>query len=161
MTLLDIKKNKKTLDVIFKENNVVLAYLFGSAAKDKMGPLSDIDIAVLFSKKVRKDNYFDLRIKIAGEIDRLLKTDKTEVVCLNNTPPILRYEAIYKGTNIYCSDIDNRRSFEFRVLQDYEDFKYYLDTASNIMKKQIKNNTFGKPLIHFQSEYLEKYVSSK
>lgn len=161
MNLSDIKKHQKVLDIIFKKNEVLLAYLFGSVAKGKIGPLSDIDIAVLFSKEVKKDDYFGLRIKISREIDRLLKTDKTEVICLNETSSFLKHEVIYSGINIYYSDIEIKRSFEFSVLQDYEDFKYHLNIGSEIMKSQIKNGTFGKPLIPYNSKYLEKYVFSK
>jgi len=60
-----IKKHQIELERIFKKEEVILAYLFGSAARKKVGPLSDIDIAVLFSEKVKKDDYFDKRLKLA------------------------------------------------------------------------------------------------
>ena len=161
MVLEDIKNNKKALDIIFKKNNVCLAYVYGSVAQKKEDSLSDIDIAVLFFDKVKKDDYFNLRIKIAREIDRALKTDKTEVICLNENYPFLKYEAIYKGVAIYYLNSEIKRDFEFKVLQNYEDFKYHLNIASNIMRRQIKDGTFGKPLIHYKSKYLERYVSNK
>lgn len=161
MNLSDIKKYQNELNVIFKKNNVVLVYIFGSVAKGRENFLSDIDIAVLFSKKVKKDNYFNLRIKIAGEIDRALKTGKTEVICLNKTSPFLKHEAVCSGVVIYCSDVEIKRYFELSALQDYEDFKYHLNIGSDIIKSQIKNGIFGKPLIPYKSKYLEKYVSSK
>ena len=161
MILEDIKKNKKKLDIVFKKNNVVLAYVYGSVAKSKENSLSDIDIAVLFSGKTKENDYFKLRIKISMEIDRILKTGKTEVICLNQVPPLLKYEAVYKGNIIYCSDTDVKRDFEFRTLQEYEDFKYHLENSYKIMEGQIKNGTFGKPFISYKSKYLEKYVSSE
>ena len=161
MILEEIKKNKGKLDIIFKKNNVILAYVYGSVAEGKENPLSDIDIAVLFSKKVKKNDYFDLRIKIAGEIDRALKIYKTEIICLNQAPSFLRHEAVYGGINIYCTNSNIKRNFEFKTLQEYEDFKYYLNIGSNTMKNQIRNGTFGKPLIFNNSKYLKKYVSSE
>lgn len=161
MILEKIKKNKNKLDIIFKENNVVLAYVYGSVAKGKENSLSDIDVAVLFPEKVKKSDYLDLRIKIAGKIDRALKIYKTEVICLNQAPPFLRHEAVYSGINICCADNNIKRDFEFKTLQEYEDFKYYLSIGSSTMKNQIKNGTFGKPLIFNNSKYLKKYVSSK
>ena len=145
MILENIKKHKKALDVVFKRNKVVLAYIYGSVAKEKESSLSDIDIAVLLSNEVKKNKYFDLRIKISMEIDRILKTGKTEVVCLNQVPSLLKHRAVYHGILIY--DAENLESdFELQVLQEYEDFRYHLENSYKIMEKQIKNGTFGNPL---------------
>jgi len=161
MILQDIIKNEKKLNVVFKKNNVVLAYIYGSVAKKKEGPLSDIDVAVLFSEKIEEDDYFDLRIKVSREIDKILKTDKTEAVCLNQISPLLKYEVVYGGIAIYSLNAEMKRNFEFTALQQYEDFKYHLNTGLTIMKNQIEHGTFGKPLISLKSKYLERYVSNK
>ena len=142
-----IEKYKIKLNKIFKRNKVILAYLFGSAAREKTGPLSDVDIAVLFSERIKKDDYFDKRLKLASEIDRALGVYKTEVICLNESPPLLKHEAVFRGILIFAKDFDSKREFELRVLQEFEDFKYHLETANEIMRKQIKMGTFGKPLI--------------
>lgn len=149
-----IKKRIKNLEKIFKKEGVVLAYLFGSVAKGNVTPLSDIDIAVLFSNKVKRDEYFDKRLKLASEIDKALGVYKTEIICLNEAPPLLKHRAIFQGIVIFARDIKLKRNFEFRVLQEYEDFKYHLETSFEIMKKQIKQGTFGRPLI---SIYSSKY----
>ena len=47
---------QKQLNEILEKSGVQLAYIFGSFAKDKVGPLSDLDIAVLFSKEVSEKN---------------------------------------------------------------------------------------------------------
>jgi predicted nucleotidyltransferase len=147
-----IEKNKKKLEKIFKKEGVVLAYLFGSVARGKMGPLSDIDIAVLFSEKVRKEKFFDKRLELASEIDEALKTYKTEVICLNEAPPLLKHRAVFYGIPIFISNSKLKREFEFRVLQEYEDFRYHLETAYKIMRRQIKEGVFGKPLISIYSK---------
>jgi predicted nucleotidyltransferase len=95
-----------------------LAYLFGSAARGKMGPLSDVDIAVLFSKKVKKEKYFDKQLNLASEIDKALKIYKTEVICLNEAPPLLKHRAVFFGIPIFISNSKLKREFEFKVLQE-------------------------------------------
>lgn len=169
---MDIKKYREKLNAvrnqkflngvnkIFKKNQVGLAYLFGSQARGTMGPLSDIDIAVLFAKKVKKDNYFDKRIKIASEIDRILKTYKTEVICLNEATPFLKHRVVYRGVPIYVSNLKLQRNFELQVLQEYEDFNYHLETSFKIMERQIKEGLFGKaPLSPKEKRYFSKYVN--
>lgn len=50
----------------FLENHgdVKLAYLFGSYAKGKEGPLSDVDIAVLLDERLTESKRFKLRLKL-------------------------------------------------------------------------------------------------
>lgn len=148
-----LEKYQQKLNKIFKENQVVLAYLFGSAAREKTNSLSDIDIAVLFSEKVKKEDYFDKRLKLASGIDKTFGIYKTEVICLNEASPFLKHEAVFNGILIFTRDFNLKREFELRVLQEFEDFKYHLETANEVMKKQIRTGTFGKPLISIYSLY--------
>ena len=141
------EKNKKNLEKIFKKEGVVLAYLFGSAARGETGPLSDVDIAVLFSGKVKENDYFDKRLRLSSKINEILGIFKTEVVVLNQVPPLLKHRAVFYGISIFGSNPKLRRDFELRVLQEYEDFNYHLETAYRIMRKHIYKGTFGKPLI--------------
>lgn len=158
---MDFVKNKGKLNKIFNKNQVILAYLFGSAARGKTTPLSDVDIAVLFSEKVKRDDYSDKRLKLASEIDRAIGIYKTEVVCLNESPPLLKHQVIFYGTPIFISNSELKRNFEFQVLQEYEDFKYHLEVSYKIIARQIKEGTFGKPRISPFSKYLQKYVANK
>jgi len=141
-----IEKYKSKLTKIFKKNQVVLAYLFGSAVKGKMSSLSDFDFGVLFGKRVKKREYFDKNLKIGTEISLLLKTDKVDVVTLNTAPPLLKHRVVFSGTPLFVSNQKLKRIFELRVLQEFEDFNYHLETAFKAMEKQIKEGTFGKPL---------------
>jgi len=154
------RERKEKLNKILKENQVVLAYLFGSAAKGKIGPLSDIDIAVLFSDKVKKEDYFDRRLKLALEIDRVLGIYRTEIVCLNEAPPLLKHRVVFQGVLIFALDSKLKRTFELRVLQEYEDFNYYLERSYQIMKSRLKEGIFGKaPLSPKKERSFLKYAS--
>lgn len=157
---MDVNKYKGKLAGIFKENQVVLAYLFGSAVGNKMTTLSDIDIAVLFSDRVKKENYFDKRLKIASKIDRVLKINKTEVLCLNQAPPLLKHEAVFKGVLLFSKDKERQFRIENQVMKEYEDTRYLREIQTKIMKEQIKKGVFGKPLIVPYSKYIQEYVSS-
>lgn len=154
------EKQKEKLKKIFRESQIVLAYLFGSAARGQDGPLSDIDIAVLFSDKVKKNDYFDRGLEIADKIDRVLKTDKTEVVCLNEAPPLLKHRAVFSGSPLFFSSRESKREFELAVVQEYEDFNHYLTTAYRSLDKRIKEGDFGKlSLAPRQEKSFLKYVA--
>ncbi len=55
MTSLDITNYEEKLEQIFSQRHVSLAYLFGSQAREKAEPLSDVDMAVLLSPKIDRE----------------------------------------------------------------------------------------------------------
>ena len=88
------QKIVKTLNSYFyaakTEPRIDLAYIFGSHAAGKEGPISDYDIAVLYSKPIQSA----LRYKLTHELNKVLKTDQIDLVVLNNAPIELRYTVI-------------------------------------------------------------------
>jgi predicted nucleotidyltransferase len=147
------KQQKEKLNKIFKETHVILAYLFGSAARGRMGPLSDVDIAILFSEKVKKDDYFDRELHLATEIGKLFKIDRVDIVNLETTrSPLLKQRAVLRGTPIFIANPKRKFEIERKILQEYEDTKYLREVQNKIMEKQIKEGTFGKPPISIYSK---------
>lgn len=123
-----IKKiEKDRLNEIFKKNQVVLAYLFGSVAKNKTGSLSDIDIAVLLDEKVPSVQHFDRKLAIMGQLSDLFKTDNIDVVLLNETPPLLTHRIIKEGKIIFSLSKKNRLEFELRAVMKYLDWQPHLE----------------------------------
>ncbi len=117
---------EKGLTQIFQEyQNVKLVYLFGSRAKNAVGPLSDYDFAV-YSDGGDKPDLFSLKLGLQQKIAGYLKTDKVDVVVLNLTEsPELKYNIIKDGKLIY--DIEPYRTIvEPRILNEYFDFHYGL-----------------------------------
>jgi len=156
---MELKDNKK-LKKIFKTNQVNLAYFFGSkASKSKReSKLSDTDFAVLFSDQVEPSEYLNNRLKITSEIEKYIEGE-IDVSCLNNASVLLRHRAVIKGKLIFSSDDEFRRDFETRVLQQYEDFKYYIDKNIHATEEQIKKGEFGKAPLKPEVEtyFQEKY----
>jgi predicted nucleotidyltransferase len=85
-----------------REESVVVAYLFGSVAKGAAGRLSDVDVAVVFSKGY--DLTLDYRLYLMGELAEIIGRE-TDVVVLNEVPPLLRYEVIKRWKILYCKDL--------------------------------------------------------
>lgn len=117
----------EALKNIFKSYpEIKLAYLFGSRAVGKEGPLSDYDFAVYFdlNDKIRMS---DIRFKLLDQLSRELKTDKVDLVILNMTEsPELKYNIIKDGRIIYEVE-PFKLLFEPRVLNEYFDFKMMLE----------------------------------
>ena len=96
----------------------MVAYLFGSVAKGAAGRLSDVDVAVLLSEGC--DLTLDYRLYLMGELAEIIGRE-TDVVILNEAPPLLRYEVIKCGRILYCKDECERVAFEERTLDEYLD----------------------------------------
>lgn len=97
---------------------VVLAYLFGSRAEGRTGPLSDYDFGVL----PRRGTEPDLRPELMCEVGRLLDTDRVDVVMLDRAPVELVYNVIAGGELLYERDEAARVDFEAAALCRYFDY---------------------------------------
>lgn len=114
---------------------VQAAYLFGSFARERSGPLSDIDIAVLIEPDVPH------REEIVGEIQdtlcRALRTDRIDLVDLNRSSPPLAYRVIRDGKQVFCRDPVARESFESGTVMRYLDFQPLRDRAFQSGREHI------------------------
>ena len=155
-----IEKHQEKLNKIFKENQVELAYLFGSAARDKMTPLSDIDVAVVFSDKVKEDDYFNKILRLAHETRNVFEIDKVDVVNLKTaTSPLLKHNAVFGGKLIFGEDRKKQFQLESGIMKEYEDTEHLREVQSYYLHKHIKEGTFGKGrLSPKQEKYLYKHV---
>lgn len=157
-----LEKHQKKLNKIFKENQVALAYLFGSAASGKMTPLSDVDVAVLFSDKVKEKDYFDKILRLAHEIGNIFEIDRVDVINLKtNASPLLKHNAVFKGKLIFGKNRKKQFELESGIMKEYEDTEHLRAVQSYYLHKHIKEGVFGKGRLIHKSKYLEKYVSNK
>jgi predicted nucleotidyltransferase len=98
---------------------VELAYLFGSQVRGTTGPISDIDLGVLFADKV---NTLSASSKLAYELQKALQSQQIDIVALRDVPIELAYAIIAEGICIYQRDNTTRVEFEAHVLSRYGDY---------------------------------------
>jgi len=120
--IIEVLKDK--LAPLFQKSGVILAYVFGSTVKGEIGPLSDIDIAVLFpeEEKMPMTKSCELNYYAAAELlgD---ENEKVEIGPLNNQALSFCYEVISTGICIYGREED-RVKYEVSILSQYLDFMY-------------------------------------
>src|ERR1051326_4841651 len=107
------------LSTVFRRYPVLFAYLFGSQAAGKAGPLSDVDIAVYFRSGLSERRRRPLRIRLTAEICSALKRDDVDVVVLNDAPPSLAFRVTASGKVIFCRDQLARIRYEARAMSLY------------------------------------------
>ena len=132
--MLDITSYQSDLYHYFaSQDDVLLAYLFGSYARRQAGPLSDLDIAVLLAGRSNDDRCFDTRLTIIGDLMALFHFNEVDVVVLNQAPATLRYRVVRDGIILYSRDEDERAEFTARTVSEYLDFKPFLERHERVI----------------------------
>ncbi|MDI6720159.1 MAG: nucleotidyltransferase domain-containing protein [Methanomicrobiales archaeon] len=75
---------EKVVEYFGSRESVRLAYLFGSAAEGREGPLSDIDIAVNLDESLDARAGFRMRLRLMSELAGILRTDRVDRVVMND-----------------------------------------------------------------------------
>lgn len=130
------KITKKTLEkfkTILKDYPYIAsAYLFGSTASGKAGPMSDVDIAILLKEDAPKGrellhelDYLSFRIAEA------LQVKEVDVIELNGKGLIFVHNVLKTGRLIYDADPPFRVKFVAKIISDYCDFEPTLRFMNN------------------------------
>ncbi len=101
-----------------------LIMLYGSRARGNYSNDSDLDLAFLFTEEaLQQENTLKLRIKLAGKFEKLLEIE-TDVVILNEAPPLLKYQVIKYGSVIYTASDFSYNSYYAKTIKEYFDYKH-------------------------------------
>ena len=116
----NIEENLPKAEAYLKSRpEVNFAYLFGSLAKGKPLPLSDVDIAVYLSKSL---DVLEKKLEILGELVDILETDETDLVILNEAPLALRMKILENKKLIVDNAPSLRHRYESLTMREYFDF---------------------------------------
>jgi predicted nucleotidyltransferase len=100
-------------------SDVAFAYLFGSLAKGKLKPLSDVDIAIYL---VDEGDIPEKKLEILGDLMYLLETDEIDLVILNTAPLTLRMKVL-EGKRVVADKVPfERHAYESLTMREYFDF---------------------------------------
>ncbi len=127
-------------DLLARIPEVRFAYLFGSQAQGKVGPLSDVDIAVSLEESVSP---FKFRLHLIELLTRELGTERIDLVPLNEASPLMKYEVLRTG-RVIKEDKEKRVDFETRALAEYLDTAYLRRIQRDYIKEQLtRGGSFG------------------
>lgn len=123
--------------VLEKERNILAAYLYGSVAKGKARPKSDVDIAVLLKNtSVLKDPYFESQLAL--KIEKNLKTKRpVEIRVLNGASLRFTNQVIKYGRLICTKNMEFTKKFETAMLDRYLDFRPFLLEYDKIREQRL------------------------
>ena len=106
-----------------RRDQVLFAYLFGSLAERKEGPLSDVDVAVFLTNKCAT-SHFDVKLSLLADFCRALGRNDVDVVVLNHTRNLMLLDGIIRsGVVLLDQDPQLRADFELTALHRTIDFR--------------------------------------
>ena len=124
---------------------IVAFYLFGSYATDRQTPMSDVDLAVLLDKSVRREQYLNERLELMGKLSEILGNAAFELVVLNEVPAALAYRVIQDGELLFIRDEAKSQLVDFKVrtMDRYFDFRPAQKIFSEGLARRMKEGAFG------------------
>ncbi|HEY3426971.1 MAG TPA: nucleotidyltransferase domain-containing protein [Negativicutes bacterium] len=122
----------KIIQYFSDEPLVSAVYLFGSMAKGTAGRDSDIDLGILFGEGLAKEERFDLRLKIAGDLEEICGR-LIDVVDLEEATLFFQYQVRKTGCLIVEKDHKHRVEFVVRSRREYFDLHYILERRNNAL----------------------------
>jgi predicted nucleotidyltransferase len=97
---------------------VKLAVLFGSTARGKAGPRSDVDIGVLLDPDTP-----DVRSRVEVDLGSAVRDREVDVIFLKDAPPLLRFEIARDGMVLHQDQDGLWTDFKARAMIDWWDWE--------------------------------------
>ncbi|HGJ67467.1 TPA: nucleotidyltransferase domain-containing protein [bacterium] len=117
-----------------ERDDIILAYMFGSQVKGKIGPLSDFDISILPTNNfVQKTKYY-----ISSELSKILGKP-VDIVIFNRAPIELRFNVISNNILLFAKDEFTRIEVEATTMSLYFDYLPELKTQRNELLREVTN----------------------
>ena len=123
--------NWQILEMVFEPiNNVLAAWVFGSAKDGCITDRSDLDIGVLFSAVPP----LEARVMLREHLQKSLQFDDIDLVILNEASPITRFEAVC-GRLVFVRDQNRWAEFFSLTAREYEDEMAFLQKGMAMYKE--------------------------
>ncbi|MBM4320895.1 MAG: nucleotidyltransferase domain-containing protein [Deltaproteobacteria bacterium] len=101
------------------DERVLFAYLFGSVARGRFTPLSDVDLAIHPAAGL---DPVTTKLDLLGLAQDTLGLDRIDLVLLDQAPLMLRYRIVHDGKVLAERDHARRLAFESAALRAGWDF---------------------------------------
>lgn len=129
-----------------KKEDVVMAFIFGSRARENVRLSSDWDIAVYFTPQrgylewEEQDREYLTEDRLWSDCIEILKTDDVDLIVLNRIAASIAATAI-QGIPLVIKDYDLWLKFMLIITQEAEDYRVFVDEYYAISQRSASLNT--------------------
>ncbi|MGD9974442.1 MAG: nucleotidyltransferase domain-containing protein, partial [Desulfatirhabdiaceae bacterium] len=120
-----------------QDTDIRCAILFGSAATGTLKPLSDIDLAVLLSNTLNKEERIQKQLDLLDICNTVFKTDEIDLVVLNDASPRFVHNILKTGKLLFTIDKNEFIDFRERITREYLDFKFFRNSFEHAFMEGI------------------------
>ena len=124
-------------------SEVVVAYLFGSAARGRRRRDSDVDVAVIFDAGLVTADKFRVRCELAGKIAAAAGVEFADVVDLEQAPPILAHQILGTGHVLFSRDERRRVLVTARQIMRFIDTRPLRRALDEATFRRLREGPFG------------------
>ncbi|MGH3600062.1 MAG: type VII toxin-antitoxin system MntA family adenylyltransferase antitoxin [Pseudonocardiaceae bacterium] len=118
---------------------VLVAYLYGSHARGRAGPLSDVDAALLLDSDDEQR-----RLELTAGIAHAVAPMRADVVILNDAPVALSYRVLRDGTVLVSRDDKARVDHWVRTVDRYLDMAPARRLLAAGTRNRLRQARFGR-----------------
>jgi uncharacterized protein len=116
---------------------IVALYAIGSMAEGRLRPLSDLDFAVLLSKRLGKRQRFEKHIDLIGVFNSVFRTDEIDLVMLNDAPLKFCHRVLKTGKLLHLGKKQELVDFSEKVVKLYLDFRFFRDGFDRVFLEGV------------------------
>jgi len=128
-------------DLFINREEIQLAYLYGSYAKELQTEYSDIDIGVILNEEFKESPlYFaDLCLGIEKHFNFKINVD---LRILNSATPRFLFQVLKNGMILFEKSKTFRYEFELKVLSMYQEIKPMLDMYDKVSVMEVLKDEY-------------------
>ena len=115
-----------------------MCYLFGSVARGEEHKESDVDIAILFEKDTKKEDFLRKEGELISLFSRIFPEREINLVNLAVAAPLLHQNVVLEGKLIYAKSENERILFQIQALHQYEEYRHLSGIYNLVLKEKIK-----------------------
>ena len=136
-------QQKSLPEALLRELGVAVVYLFGSQAEGIAGPMSDIDIGIVYadadsnSLNRNRGELYQALYNIFTDVFDMRGFREIDIIMLDRAPLELRFDVITHGTVIFETDPELRSDFEERTAALYRDFKPLREESNRAVLQRV------------------------
>lgn len=117
---------------------VGLVYLFGSHAEGTSGPLSDIDLGIVFADpNISRGNTLSIYSQLYDLFSNNTHSENLDIVLLERASLELRFDVVRYGKLLFFISLEFKDKFEHHTLMLYADFKPILNQFDQAVLSRI------------------------
>jgi len=127
-------KNENEVNKILDQEDILVAYLYGSRAVGRDHEDSDYDIGIL----VEDEEKFDMH-RVSGLIDRLEEVldSQVDLRILNDRDIRFLFNVLDEGHPVMVRDEDLRQRFEVEIMKEYMDMQPFLREYDRNVRERV------------------------